>query len=158
MDDSHSSFGAFQLPVGYHFRPTDEEVIEFFLLPRVLGRPLTPHLIHELDIFRYDPEQLPLDRDEEPKGWGYFFVFGKLGDEEGGGDGVRTTPAGYWKVQGAEKVIMDREETETMGFMREMVFYRGKAPSEEKTDWVLEEYRLNPALSELKNPHDTKCS
>ncbi|KAG1364001.1 NAC domain-containing protein 2 [Cocos nucifera] len=159
MDYSYPSREAVRVPAGYHFRPSDDEVLEHFLLRRVLGRPLTPNPIQELDIFRYDPEQLPLDIRERSDGegpWGYFFVYGKLGDDEGGGDGVRTTPGGYWKVKGIEKDIMDRKKKETIGFIREMVFYRGKAPRGKKTVWVLLEYRLNPTLGQLKNPHDTK--
>lgn len=186
MDYSHPFLEAGHCPTGYRFLPTDDEVIEHFLLKKVLGRPLTPHLIQELDIFRYDPHQLPrklrslfvrlfffppfsfdlfdcgfffffpVDIYKEAESCGYFFVYGKLGDEEGGGDCVRTTPGGFWKVKGTENVIMDREKRETIGFLRKMVFYRGKAPVGKKTVWVLREYRLNPALRQLKDPHDTK--
>jgi len=57
----------------------------------------------------------------------------------------RATDAGYWKATGKDKEIY-RAKT-LVGMKKTLVFYKGRAPKGEKTNWVMHEYRL-----EGKNP------
>lgn len=44
---------------GFRFHPTDEELVSFYLKRKVEHRPLSIKLITQLDIYKYDPWDLP---------------------------------------------------------------------------------------------------
>ena len=47
-----------QLP-GFRFHPTDEELVGFYLRRKLEGKPLSIELIKQIDIYKYDPWDLP---------------------------------------------------------------------------------------------------
>lgn len=44
---------------GFRFHPTDEEIVGFYLQRKILQRPLPIELIKQVDIYKYDPWDLP---------------------------------------------------------------------------------------------------
>lgn len=44
---------------GFRFHPTEEELIEFYLRRKVEGKHFHIELIASLDLYRYDPWELP---------------------------------------------------------------------------------------------------
>lgn len=44
---------------GFRFHPTDEELVSFYLKRKVQQKPLAIELISQLDIYRFDPWDLP---------------------------------------------------------------------------------------------------
>ena len=44
---------------GFRFHPTDEEVVSFYLKRKVQQKPLAIELIRQLDIYKFDPWDLP---------------------------------------------------------------------------------------------------
>ena len=52
----------------------------------------------------------------------------------------RATMAGFWKATGRDKSVYER--TKLIGMRKTLVFYKGRAPNGQKTDWIMHEYRL----------------
>jgi hypothetical protein len=48
-----------QLPPGFRFHPTDEELVMHYLCRRCAGLPIAVPIIAEIDLYKFDPWQLP---------------------------------------------------------------------------------------------------
>uniref|UniRef100_J3M7M7 NAC domain-containing protein n=1 Tax=Oryza brachyantha TaxID=4533 RepID=J3M7M7_ORYBR len=137
-----------ELPPGYRFYPTEEELVCFYLRHKLDGRRCRDieRVIPVADVCSLDPWQLPgtprqvhqgaWTGDEEP--WFYFCP--RQEREARGGRPSRTTPSGYWKAAGTPGVVYSADRR-PIGMKKTMVFYRGRAPSGTKTEWKMNEYR-----------------
>ncbi|XP_047969849.1 protein CUP-SHAPED COTYLEDON 2-like [Salvia hispanica] len=128
------------LPPGFRFHPTDEELITYYLLKKVLDCDFASRAIAEVDLNKSEPWQLPGRAKMGEKEW-YFF---SLRDRKYP-TGLRTnraTEAGYWKATGKDREIYSSRSGAMVGMKKTLVFYRGRAPKGEKSDWVMHEYRL----------------
>jgi hypothetical protein len=53
----------------------------------------------------------------------------------------RLTVSGYWKATGSDRAVRN-ELLQCIGLKKILVFYKGKAPLGQRTDWIMNEYRL----------------
>jgi hypothetical protein len=51
------------------------------------------------------------------------------------------TNSGYWKATGSDRSVHN-DNAKCIGLKKTLVFYRGRAPRGQKTDWIMNEYRL----------------
>ena len=54
----------------------------------------------------------------------------------------RATAAGFWKATGRDKAIY-ASGARRIGMRKTLVFYKGRAPHGQKSDWIMHEYRLD---------------
>nr|VDD16661.1 unnamed protein product [Brassica rapa] len=139
-------------PVGYRFRPTDEEIVGHYVRPKNLESN-TSHVdevMNTVDIYSFDPWELPCkcsrikSRDEVV--W-YFFGCKK---QMHNNKQRRSTASGFWSKTGdTTQIIRKKGDHEKIGEKRVFVFkYSSKIPggskskskSKSKSDWVMHEY------------------
>ncbi|XP_066350080.1 NAC domain-containing protein 48-like [Miscanthus floridulus] len=126
-----------QLPPGFRFHPTDEELVMHYLCRRCAGLPIAVPIIAEIDLYKFDPWQLPRMALYGEKEW-YFFS-PRDRKYPNGSRPNRAAGSGYWKATGADKPV---GTPKPLAIKKALVFYAGKAPKGEKTNWIMHEYRL----------------
>ncbi|KAG4992478.1 hypothetical protein AAZX31_09G215700 [Glycine max] len=141
----------FELPAGFRFHPRDEELINHYLTKKVVDNCFCAVAIAEVDLNKCEPWDLPGLAKMGETEWYFFCVRDRKYPT-----GLRTnraTDAGYWKATGKDREII--MENALIGMKKTLVFYKGRAPKGEKTNWVMHEYRLegkhnqpNPGKSE----------
>ncbi|XP_015583356.3 NAC domain-containing protein 83 isoform X2 [Ricinus communis] len=129
---------------GYRFSPNDYELIIYYLAQKILGMPRPLDIIQEIDVYKCDPEQLPIDEFKHAlPGEAYFFTR-KVRKHSNKSSSRRTIGTGYWKATDKETIVTRRKKC--VGYKKTMVFYRGKAPKGKRTHWIMDEYRVNASL------------
>eukprot|EP00253_Pinus_taeda_P004800 PITA_04800 len=124
---------------GFRFYPTEEELLDFYLNKRVQGPyPLSFHkIIPTLDLYRYDPWELPgLDYDAGLTQW-FFFV--PRNKEKVCPQTNRLTASGFWKATSLDRAIHNKL-LHCIGLKKTLLFYKGKGPRGEKTNCIMNEY------------------
>ncbi|XP_074559825.1 NAC domain-containing protein 68-like [Curcuma longa] len=128
------------LPPGFRFHPTDEELVVHYLCRKAAGQYLPAPIIAEVDLYKYDPWELPDKALFGQKEW-YFFT-PRDRKYPNGSRPNRAAGKGYWKATGADKPVVPKDGNTAVGIKKALVFYSGKAPQGTKTDWIMHEYRL----------------
>ncbi|KAJ4950318.1 hypothetical protein NE237_027150 [Protea cynaroides] len=119
------------LPPGFRFYPTDEELVVHFLHRKASLLPCHPDLIPDLDLYPYNPWELDGKALLGENQW-YFYS--------------RRTPnrvsaGGYWNSMGLDEPIVSNGGKK-VGMKKYLVFYIGEAPAGIKTNWIMHEYHL----------------
>ncbi|XP_039000928.1 NAC domain-containing protein 37-like [Hibiscus syriacus] len=130
------------VPPGFRFHPTDEELVGYYLRKKVASQKIDLNVIGDIDLYRIEPWDLQ-DRCrigyEEQKEW-YFFSH-KDKKYPTGTRTNRATIVGFWKATGRDKAVYDNK-SKLIGMRKTLVFYKGRAPNGQKSDWIMHEYRL----------------
>ncbi|CAN8300466.1 unnamed protein product [Cochlearia groenlandica] len=141
---NHGGEEVVDLPPGFRFHPTDEEIITFYLKEKVLDSRFTAVAMCEADLNKCEPWDLPKRAKMGAKEFYYFCQRDRKYPT-----GMRTnraTESGYWKATGKDKEIFKGKAC-LVGMKKTLVFYKGRAPKGEKSNWVMHEYRLEGKYS-----------
>ncbi|KAK7401442.1 hypothetical protein VNO78_12930 [Psophocarpus tetragonolobus] len=129
------------VPPGFRFHPTDEELVDYYLRKKVTSRRIDLDVIKVVDLYKIEPwdlQELCRIGTEEQNEW-YFFSH-KDKKYPTGTRTNRATAAGFWKATGRDKAIYSKHDL--IGMRKTLVFYKGRAPNGQKSDWIMHEYRL----------------
>ncbi|URE00520.1 No apical meristem (NAM) protein [Musa troglodytarum] len=131
---------AMLLPPGFRFHPTDEELVGYYLKRKIDGLKIELEVIPVIHLCKFDPWELP-DKSFLPKrDMEWFFFCPRDRKYPNGSRTNRATVSGYWKATGKDRKISC--ESSVFGSRKTLVFYLGRAPGGERTDWIMHEYRL----------------
>ncbi|KAL0926902.1 hypothetical protein M5K25_003155 [Dendrobium thyrsiflorum] len=144
MEDSN-----FLLPPGFRFHPTDEEIITHYLTPKILNHGFVTRAMGVVDLNKCEPWDLPSKAKMGEKEW--YFYCQRDRKYPTGTRTNRATESGYWKATGKDKEIYRGRSEVLIGMKKTLVFYTGRAPKGEKTNWVIHEYRLQGNCTPLSN-------
>lgn len=148
--DSSTSSQQPQLPPGFRFHPTDEELVVHYLKKKADSIPLPVAIIAEVDLYKFDPWELPAKAAFGEQEW-YFFS-PRDRKYPNGARPNRAATSGYWKATGTDKPVLTAGGTQKVGVKKALVFYGGKPPKGVKTNWIMHEYRLTDNKSISKPP------
>ncbi|XP_074291869.1 NAC domain-containing protein 90-like [Silene latifolia] len=127
---------------GYRFYPTEEELYFYLHTQLHCRKPEIDRVMPFLDIYNYEPNQLPALAGElchgDTEQW--FFFVPQQEREAQGGRPTRSTTTGYWKATGSPSNVYS-PQNKLLGVKKTMVFYKGKAPTGDKTKWKMNEYK-----------------
>ncbi|KAF6149799.1 hypothetical protein GIB67_017532 [Kingdonia uniflora] len=165
-------------PKGYRFEPTDKELVKHYLSNRASGRALPTNKIKDVVFYHFHPEELagtifyalfyyfflfffPIILSSKYRPYGkkenrmWYFFTPRDRKYKNGIRPNRAAGGGYWKATGADKVIQGKNGT-IIGYKKALVYYRGRPPTGQKTNWIMHEYRedekpsVDPTASGMK--------
>ncbi|XP_051115165.1 NAC domain-containing protein 43-like [Andrographis paniculata] len=133
--------GQSQVPPGFRFHPTEEELLNYYLRKKVACEKIDLDVIQDVDLNKLEPWDIQeiCRIGSTPQNDWYFFSH-KDKKYPTGTRTNRATAAGFWKATGRDKVIYCNGRR--IGMRKTLVFYKGRAPHGQKSDWIMHEYRL----------------
>ncbi|XP_074293628.1 NAC domain containing protein 50-like [Silene latifolia] len=144
--------GAYDLPLGYKFEPSKEELVGYFLKRRLSGEPLESfynNVIMDFDVYSHHPSKIMTltKRKVEEDGFqqGYFFSSLETTSKNGKRIKRHIPTHGTWLEKAATKMIC--YQNEVIGIHK---YYKFNPVSEfkdsmlNKDEWMMHEYSLLP--------------
>ncbi|KAI3707153.1 hypothetical protein L6452_25418 [Arctium lappa] len=134
--------GQSKVPPGFRFHPTEEELLHYYLRKKVAYEKIDLDVIRDVDLNKLEPWDIQekCKIGSTPQNDWYFFSH-KDKKYPTGTRTNRATAAGFWKATGRDKVIYS--SFTRIGMRKTLVFYKGRAPHGQKSDWIMHEYRLD---------------
>ncbi|KAB2603402.1 NAC domain-containing protein 7-like [Pyrus ussuriensis x Pyrus communis] len=126
------------VPPGFRFHPTEEELVGYYLKRKINSLHIDLDVIVDIDLYKIEPWDIQVNRTS-----GTSSVTTSSAKDKKYPTGTRTnraTAAGFWKATGRDKAVLSKDNI--IGMRKTLVFYKGRAPNGNKTDWIMHEYRL----------------
>ncbi|XP_009421172.2 NAC domain-containing protein 104 [Musa acuminata AAA Group] len=122
------------LPPGFQFFPSDEELVVHFLRPKAAHLPCYPDIIPTIDLHHCDPWDL--DGKALQGGNRHWYFFTRRSQN-------RATANGYWHAVSTDETVTSNHTP--VGIKKTLRYYLGEAPEGIKTNWLMHEYHLPDA-------------
>ncbi|CAI9754823.1 unnamed protein product [Fraxinus pennsylvanica] len=106
-----------KLPIGFRFRPTDEEVLLHYLIRKIYSLPLPATVITQPDVSKFTPWDLPGDLKEKR------YFFSKRNMNVMNNRSSFSASCGYWKPTGQDSQIVAPGTNRVIGMKKSLVFY-----------------------------------
>ncbi|CAA7038457.1 unnamed protein product [Microthlaspi erraticum] len=137
--------GQSQVPPGFRFHPTEEELLQYYLRKKISNIKIDLDVIRDVDLNKLEPWDIQemCKIGTTPQNDWYFFSH-KDKKYPTGTRTNRATTVGFWKATGRDKIIYSNGDR--IGMRKTLVFYKGRAPHGQKSDWIMHEYRLDENL------------
>ncbi|KAF3452522.1 hypothetical protein FNV43_RR02955 [Rhamnella rubrinervis] len=126
---------------GYRFCPTDEVLVGFYLKGKISNQWIPKNRVFDVKLYQFNPEELSGQYKKEGEKECYFFT-PRDRKYKNGSRPNRAAGDGYWKATGADKHVRDAKN-KLLGYRKALVFYRGKPPKGDKTNWIMHEFRVS---------------
>ncbi|KAK3207075.1 hypothetical protein Dsin_021121 [Dipteronia sinensis] len=149
MENILNNISGPNLPPGFRFHPTDQELIIHYLKKKQVSSSSSPpnplvSIIADVDIYKFNPWELP---DKARFGESEWFFFSPRDRKYPNGTRPnRAAGSGYWKATGTDKPILSStgggSSQYCLGVKKALVFYQGRPPKGTKTNWMMLEYKL----------------
>ncbi|KAJ0112932.1 hypothetical protein Patl1_00713 [Pistacia atlantica] len=135
--------------VGFRFRPTDEEIVTYYLEMKMSGHEFPFPTVKEVDILNYNPWELR-EHSLLPDDQVWYFFSAPSKKYANSKRTARTTSegTGSWKITGRDREVKNRGSGEVIGIKKTLVFYKGRNPDTIRTSWVMNEFHSNYAASD----------
>ncbi|RDX66749.1 NAC domain-containing protein 91, partial [Mucuna pruriens] len=131
------------VPIGVGFRPTEDELVNYYLRHKLLCDDPRVHVIPDIDLCDVEPSQIPelLAKSAIRFDGQEWFFFSPVGYKYSNSKRFnRTTHCGFWKTTGVDRSIRSRDTNTVIGTKKTLVFYEGRVPDGVKSNWVIHEY------------------
>ncbi|KAJ8619553.1 hypothetical protein MRB53_028082 [Persea americana] len=150
MTGSHNTgSGTESNMVGFRFKPTDEELVSYYLKNKAMGKLPASRFVVDAEVYKVEPWHLPgvppkQGVGEEAKEY-YFFTRCNRKDKAGNKTD-RSAGAGLWRVTCGDRQILDSHKR-PIGLKRSLVFKHGRdnlnrRVKNKSKNWIMKEYRL----------------
>ncbi|XP_050269962.1 protein NTM1-like 9 [Quercus robur] len=138
--------GMESMPVGFRFRPTDEELVGHYLRLKIEGNDSQFHVIPEVNVCKWEPSDLPKFSVIKSDDQEWFFFSPRDYKSSNSNRTNRATKSGYWKVTGKDRKIRAKGTDDVIGTKKTLVFHRGRVRDGVRTNWVMHEYQPTVTL------------
>ncbi|XP_059639483.1 protein ATAF2-like [Cornus florida] len=129
-----------EMPTGYRFLPTDEKLVKYYLVNKVIGGAIPADVIqdiHASQLYNKPPKNIATMNPNCEEEW-YFFIHK---DEYFHGERkqipVVENGTSYWSSIGEEEIICN-SKGDVIAFKLKFIYFSGTLPK----DWYMEKYRI----------------
>lgn len=133
--------GKYFLPPGFRFHPTDQELVLYYLKRKICRLKMELDIIAEIDLYEFEPWDLHEVSCLQTKDLLWYFFCPKMRKYPKGTRENRATPIGRWKPSGKDRPVFSGSRL--VGTRKCLIYYDRRAKKEERTDWVMHEFRLS---------------
>ncbi|XP_028112214.1 NAC transcription factor 25-like [Camellia sinensis] len=133
-----------QLPIGYRFSPTQEELMTHYLINKVLNTPLPSQIMMEIDAIEFysKPPNNLVSNPTNGRDWCFLiqydeYFYGERKQIREVGNGI-----GFWRSIGIEDPIYN-SNGDIYAFKINFSYFSGSIPKAKKTHWRMEQFRIH---------------